>query len=178
VKIQIPFVTLILTIGFLFGAMVDFAFGDSDFTLELNDVNTIPIVTKFEVDGESYMQICPYAICKIEVIKSSFTPPNPDNRTMMMIAHSIDFDVKYNNTNTNEGHSKNIFLEKFSESMDECLIHNIIKDEEREIYFCHSGTDVLKRNSDSKSWYYESNGVYDVIKHTYTVKGDFKSDSS
>lgn len=176
-KIQIPLVTMILTIGFLFGAMVDFAFSDSDFTLELNDVNTIPIVTKFEVDGESYMQICPYAICKIEVINSSFTPPNPDNRTMMMIAHSIDFNVKYNNTDTNEGHSQNIYLEQFSESMDECLIHNIIKDEEREIYFCNSGTDVLKRNSDSKSWYYESNGVYDVIKHTYTVKGDFKSDS-
>ena len=168
---------MISAIAFLFPTMVNFALGDSDYTLELKDVDTIPIVTKFEVDGESYMQICPYVICKIEVINSSFTPPNPDNK-IMTISHTIDFNVMYNNTDTNEGLNQNIFLEKFSESMDGCLIHNIIKDEEREIYFCHSGTDVLKRNSDSKSWYYESNGVYDVIKHTYTVKGDFKSDSS
>jgi len=174
-KIQILFVTMISTMCFLFGTMVDFAFGDSDFTLELKDVNTIPIVTKFEVDGESYMQICPYAICKIEVINSSFTPPNPDNKMMMMIAHSIDFNVMYNNTDTNGGPNQNIY-EKFSESMDGCLIHNIIKDEEREIYFCNNGTDVLKRNSDSKTWYYDSVGIYDVIKHTYTVKGDFKND--
>ncbi len=174
-KIQIPFVTMILAIGFLFPMMVNFAFGDSDYTLELKDVDTIPIVTKFEVDGESYMQICPYVICKIEVINSSFTPPNPDNKTMM-IAHAIDFNVKYNNTDMKEGLNQNIF-EKFSESMDGCIIHNIIKDEEREIYFCNNGMDVLKRNSDSKSWYYDSNGIYDVIKHTYTVKGDFNSDS-
>lgn len=175
-KIQIPFVTMISAIAFLFPTMVNFALGDSDYTLELKDVDTIPIVTKFEVDGESYMQICPYVICKIEVINSSFTPPNPDNK-MMMIAHTIDFNVMYNNTDTNEGLDQNIFLEKFSESMDGCLIHNIIKDEEREIYFCNNGMDVLKRNSDSKSWYYDSNGIYDVVKHTYTVKGDFNSDS-
>jgi len=167
---------MISAIAFLFPTMVNFALGDSDYTLELKDVDTIPIVTKFEVDGESYMQICPYLICKIEVINSSFTPPNPDNK-IMMISHTIDFNVMYNNTDTNEGLNQNIFLEKFSESMDGCLIHNIIKDEEREIYFCNNGMDVLKRNSDSKSWYYDSNGIYDVVKHTYTVKGDFNSDS-
>ena len=167
---------MISAIAFLFPTMVNFALGDSDYTLELKDVDTIPIVTKFEVDGESYMQICPYVICKIEVINSSFTPPNPDNK-IMTISHTIDFNVMYNNTDTNEGLNQNIFLEKFSESMDECLIHNIIKDEEREIYFCNNGMDVLKRNSDSKSWYYDSNGIYDVVKHTYTVKGDFNSDS-
>jgi len=167
---------MISAIAFLFPTMVNFALGDSDYTLELKDVDTIPIVTKFEVDGEGYMQICPYVICKIEVINSSFTPPNPDNK-IMMISHTIDFNVMYNNTDTNEGLNQNIFLEKFSESMDGCLIHNIIKDEEREIYFCNNGMDVLKRNSDSKSWYYDSNGIYDVVKHTYTVKGDFNSDS-
>jgi len=167
---------MISAIAFLFPTMVNFALGDSDYTLELKDVDTIPIVTKFEVDGESYMQICPYVICKIEVINSSFTPPNPDNK-IMTISHTIDFNVMYNNTDTNEGLNQNIFLEKFSESMDGCLIHNIIKDEEREIYFCNNGMDVLKRNSDSKSWYYDSNGIYDVVKHTYTVKGDFNSDS-
>ena len=167
---------MISVIAFLFPTMVNFALGDSDYTLELKDVDTIPIVTKFEVDGESYMQICPYVICKIKVINSSFTPPNPDNK-IMMISHTIDFNVMYNNTDTNEGINQNIFLEKFSESMDGCLIHNIIKDEEREIYFCNNGMDVLKRNSDSKSWYYDSNGIYDVVKHTYTVKGDFNSDS-
>ena len=28
------------------------------------------------------------------------------------------------------------------------------------------------RNSDSKTWSYDSIGIYDAIKNTYTVKGD------
>ena len=34
------------------------------------------------------------------------------------------------------------------------------------------------RNSDSKSWYYDSIGIYDAIKNTYTVKGDFINNST
>ena len=30
----------------------------------------------------------------------------------------------------------------------------------------------MSRNSDSKSWYYDSIGIYGAIKNTYTVKGD------
>ena len=62
--------------------------------------------------------------------------------------------------------------------MDTCLIYDIVKDKGREIYFCSSVMDIIKRISDSKSWYYDSVGIYDAIKNTYTVKGDFINNST
>jgi hypothetical protein len=38
--------------------------------------------------------------------------------------------------------------------------------------------DIIKRTSDSKSWYYDSVGIYDALKNTYTVKGDFINNST
>ena len=38
--------------------------------------------------------------------------------------------------------------------------------------FCNDKTNSMSRNYDSKSWYYDSIGIYDVIKNTYTVNGD------
>ncbi len=78
---------------------------------------------------------------------------------------------------TNADSKQKEYFEKFSESMDKCLIYNIIKDKGREIYFCNSIINSIIRISDSKSWYYDSIGIYDAIKNTYTVKGDFISNS-
>ena len=53
-----------------------------------------------------------------------------------------------------------------------------IKDEK---FFCENGTNSMSRNSDSKSWYYDSIGIYDAIKNTYTVntvKGDLIDNST
>ena len=96
----------------------------------------------------------------------------------MTIAHTIDFNLKYNNTDVNEEPIKKEHTEKFSESMNACIIYDIIKDKGREIYFCKDGTNSMSRNSDSKSWYYESIGIYDAIKNTYIVKSDLIDNST
>ena len=163
----------ILVLG-VFSISINFIFGDSDFILELKDVSKVPTISKLELDGESSMQICPSGKCEIVVINSSFSPPTSTNLT---IAHTINFNVKFNLTDINVDSKQKEHFEKFSESMDPCLIYDIIKDKGREIYFCSSVIDIINRISDSKSWYYDSIGIYEAIKHTYTVKGDFNSDS-
>ncbi len=162
----------ILVLG-VFSISINFIFGDSDFILELKDVSKVPKISKLELDGESSMQICPSGKCEIVVINSSFSLPTSTNLT---IAHTINFNVKFNLTDINVDSKQKEHFEKFSESMDPCLIYDIIKDKGREIYFC-SSVDIINRISDSKSWYYDSIGIYDAIKNTYTVKGDFISNS-
>jgi hypothetical protein len=56
--------------------------------------------------------------------------------------------------------------------LNSCLIYEIIENEGKKIYFCNNGTNNMIRNSDSKTWSYDSIGIYDAIKNTYTVKGD------
>ena len=106
--------------------------GDSDFILELQNVNKEPIVSKLEIDGENFQQICPINICKIEFTNSSFNPPKPDNIT---INHIIDFNLKYNSTDLNVDPMKKERTEKFIESMNACIIYDIIEDKGREIFF-------------------------------------------
>jgi len=172
-KVKNHFVILLL--GTVFAMSINFVYGDSDFILELQNVNKEPIVSKLEIDGENFQQICPIDKCKIELIKSSFNSPKPDNMT---IDHTIDFNLKYNNTDVNVDAMKEEHTEKFRESMDACIIYDIIEDKGREIYFCEDGTNSMSRNSDSKSWYYDSIGIYDAIKNTYTVKGDLIDNSA
>jgi hypothetical protein len=148
---------VILVLG-VFSISVNFSFGDSDFILELKEVSKVPTISKFE----------------IVVSNSSFIQPTSNNLT---IAHIINFSIKFNITDTNGDSKQKEYFEKFSESMDKCLIYNIIKDKGREIYFCNSVINIINRISDSKSWYYDSIGIYDAIKNTYTVKGDFISNS-
>ena len=171
------FVTILVAIFVLPTKLVNFTFGDSDFTLVLEDVNTTtPNVTKLELDGEAYTQICQYITCKIQILNSSFIPPDTNNKTMR-ISHYINFNVTYTDTNSYTNDNRNRYFDNFTESIDGCLIYNVIKDQEREIYFCGNGLDFIKRNSDSKSWNYDSIGIYDVKKDTYTIKGDYISDS-
>jgi len=160
---------VILVLGTVFAMSVNFVDGDSDFILELQNVNKEPIVSKLEIDGENFQQICPINNCKIEFTNSSFNPPKPDNMT---INHTIDFNLKYNSTDVNVDPMKKERTEKFSESMNACIIYDIIEDKGRKIFFCENGTNSMSRYSDSKSWYYDSIGIYDAIKNTYTVKGD------
>ena len=35
----------------------------------------------------------------------------------------------------------------------------------------------ISRNFDSKSWYYNSNGIYDAKKDTYIITGNFTGNS-
>jgi hypothetical protein len=155
----------------IFTISINSVFGDSDFVLELQNVNTVPIISNLEIDGENVQEICPANNCEIELTNnnSSFNPPNLNNMT---ISHIIDFNLKYNNKNVSLDPTKKEYLEKFRETMNSCSIYDIIEDKGRKIYFCSDETNTMSRISDSKSWHYDSIGIYDAIKNTYTVKGD------
>jgi hypothetical protein len=83
-KIKNHFVILVL--GTVFAISINFVYGDSDFILELQNVNKGPIASKLEIDGENFQQICPIDKCKIEFTNSSFNPPKLGNMT---IDHTI-----------------------------------------------------------------------------------------
>ena len=160
----------ILIVGIILTLSINSVFGDSDFVLELINVNKDPTISKLEMDGENVQQICPTSKCNLEFTNSSFIPPGSNNMT---IAHAINFNLKYNSTtDLNPDPIKKEYSEKFSESMNSCLIYDIIDNKGQKIYFCSDETNSMIRNSDSKIWYYDSIGIYDAIKNTYTVKGD------
>jgi hypothetical protein len=162
--------SLILILTSIFTISINSVFGDSDFILELVNVNTVPTISNLEIDGENVQEICPTSNCELEFTNnSSFNPPESNNMT---ISHTINFNLKYNSTNVTSDPIKKEYFEKFSEIMNACIIYDIIKEKGHEIYFCNDKTNTMNRISDSKTWYYESIGIYDVIKNTYTVKGD------
>jgi hypothetical protein len=161
----------LLILGIILTISINSVFGDSDFVLELINVNKIPTISKLEISGENVEEICPTIKCKLEFTNSSFNPPESNNN--MTIAHTINFNLKYNSTtDSNIDPIKKEHFEKFSETMKSCLIYDIIENKGQKIYFCGDGTNSMIRNSDSKYWYYDSIGIYDAIKNTYTVKGD------
>jgi hypothetical protein len=165
----------IFILGSFFTISINSIFGDSDFILELKNVTTIPIISKLEIEGENVQQICPTDKCKLEFINSSFIHPKPDNMT---ISHTIDFNLKYNGTNANLDSIEKEHIEKFMASMNSCIIYDTIEDKGQKIYFCKDGLNNMIRNYDSKSWYYDSIGIFDAIKNTYTVKGDLIDNST
>jgi hypothetical protein len=62
--------------------------------------------------------------------------------------------------------------------MNSGIIYDVIEDKRTKTYFCGDGTNSIIRNSDSKSWYYDSIGIYEAIKNIYTVKGDLIDNST
>jgi len=166
-KIKKYFGILILIL--IFTISMNSIFADSDFILELTNVNKSPTVSNLEIESEKIQEICPTSKCELEFTNTSFIPPKLNN---MSIAHTIDFNLLYNNTDFDSDPINKEYSEKFSERMKSCIIYDIINDKGREIYFCNDTTNIMNRISDSKGWYYDSIGIYDAIKNTYTVKGD------
>lgn len=154
---------------------INSVFADSDFVLKLINVNTVPMISNLEIDGESVQEICPLDKCKLEFINSSFHPPKSNNMT---IVHTINFNLNDNITDVDSVSLKKDYSEKFSEIMSSCVVYDIIENKEQKIYLCSDKTNSIMRNSDSKTWYYDSIGIYDAIKNTYTVKGDLISNST
>jgi hypothetical protein len=167
--------TIILILISIFTISINSIFGDSDFVLELKNVNMTTTISKLEIDGENVEEICPSSYCELKFTNSSFSPPKPNNMT---IAHTIDFNLIFKITDADSVPIKKKSSEKFSESMKSCSIYDVIENKEQKIYFCGDGTNIMIRNSDFKVWYYESIGIYDVIKNTYTVKGDLIDNST
>ena len=159
----------------IFTISINSIFGDSDFVLELINVNKAPTISNLEIDGENVQEICPTSNCELEFINSSFSPPKPNNMT---IAHIIDFNLLYNSTDVDSVPIQKESSEKFTESMNSCIVYDVIENKGEKIFFCGDRTNNIIRNSDSKAWYYDSIGIYDTIKNTYTVKGDLINNST
>lgn len=53
----------------------------------------------------------------------------------MTIAHTINFNLKYNSTDLKPDPIQKEYSEKFSESMKSCLIYDTIEDKGQKIYF-------------------------------------------
>ena len=66
-------------------------------------------------------------------------------------SHTINFNLKYNSIDVTSDPIKKEYSEKFSESMNACIIYDIIKDKENEIYFYNDRTNTMNRISDSKT---------------------------
>ena len=161
--------------GSTFTISINSIIADSDFALNLINVNTVPTISNLELDGENIQEICPLDKCKLQFINSSFNPPKPNNIT---ITHTIKFNLKGNITNVDSVSLKKEYSEKFNKIMNSYVIYYVVKDKGQKIYFCSDGTNSTIRNSDSKTWYYGSIRICDVVKNTYTVKGDFIGNST
>jgi hypothetical protein len=90
--------TRILILISIFTISINSVFGDSDFVIELQNVNKDPTISNLEIEGENVEEICPTSKCKLEFTNSSFIPPGPKN---MIIDYTINFNLKYNNTDLN-----------------------------------------------------------------------------
>lgn len=153
----------------IFFPFLDFAYGESDFTLEakVNEAALGLDVTGFEITGESDKQICPSGQCKINLEGYTyFSAPTPDS---MGISYTVDFKVQDNQTNPNLGAKKKEFLEQFSASMIYCKVDDIIEENGQELYYCHDTSNAISRKFDSKSWNYDTTGIYDAKNNTLKV---------
>ena len=78
---------------------------------------------------------------------------------------------KNNTTNSDIGPKKKQYLEQFDNTFGR-KIEDIIEDNGKEIYYCHDKQSSIDRIFDSKSWNYDSIGVYDAKNHTFKVTGN------
>ena len=125
---------------------ISIVFGESDFNLVLTNVTEDPKISKFNVTGESYKQICPSGQCNIEYTYTNFIAPSPSSRG---IAYSIDFVVEDNITNKDLGPKKKEYLEQYGANMFGCMVSDIIEDNDQEIYYCSDRTNSIARDFDS-----------------------------
>lgn len=156
----------------IFLPFLDFAYGESDFVLEMSNASSNnEKLTLFAIEGETYRGgICPSGQCNLEGnIDPFFSPPNPD-RTYM--SFDVDFILRDNVPNPNIGPNEKAYLERFSVS-NYCRVEDIIEDNGQEIYTCLNGSTTVSRNFDSRSWNYDTNTIYDAKKNTLKIFGDY-----
>lgn len=157
------FVSLFSTIGLVYAQT------ESDLGLEIRDVSTNPTISNITIRGASFLEMCPSRNCVINYGLSPYvTTPTPDWQYM---SYSVDFDVIDNTVQNEVGPKKKEFLEKFSATLYACKINDIVEDNNQEVYFC-SDTSTVSRNFDSKSWQYDSAGIYDAKADTMTFVGN------
>ena len=159
---------------------------EQDFVLEVHNVSTSPVVTKFLIRDEVYNQICPLGQCSIEYDpKSSVTFSLPDNN-YPFIYHSFQFTINYNNLSNSENNIDNGIVEKlkdhsikFLSGESTCHIdsHKSIVNKEQQIYYCEDdGIDTsITRIYDNKKWNYDAIEKYDAELDMFTLNGTFRN---
>jgi hypothetical protein len=156
----------------IFFTLLDFAYGESDFVLEMNNASTNnEKLTLFAIEGQSYREICPSGQCTLdnEHLDPLFGPPTPVNMGMY---GSFGFTLHDNVPNPNVGPIKKEFLEKFSASFG-CKVDDIIEDNGQEIYICNNGTSTVSREFDYRTWDYDTIVIFDANKNTLRVVGNY-----
>jgi hypothetical protein len=158
----------------------------SDFVLEVQNVSTNPIVTKFLIRDEVYNQLCPLGQCSIEYdSNSSVTFSLPDDNYPFMY-HSFQFTINYNNilnsvNNTNDRISDKLkeYSIKFLSGESTCHIdfYKSIINKEQQIYYCEDdGIDTsITRIYDNKKWHYDAIEKYDSELDIFTLNGTFRN---
>ena len=159
----------------LLSISIDYAWGKSDFVLEMSNASTSrdnEKLTLFAIEGESYKgRICPSGQCNLEgYIDASFSRPNPDRPYMSL---DVDFILRDMIPNPNIGPNEKSYLERFSVSNYSCRVDDFIEDNGQEIYVCHDGSTIVTRTFDSRSWDYDTNLIYDAKKNTLKVYGNY-----
>ena len=89
-KATVPILVCELTLIGIFFTSSEFAYGESDFYLEAEGNPSFPLkVTRLEIQGESYKQMCPSGHCIVDYgYTYDFTRPNPN---AMYIAYNAEF---------------------------------------------------------------------------------------
>jgi hypothetical protein len=155
----------------LLSMSIDYAWGKSDFVLEMNNASTNSgKLTLFAFKGQSYRDICLSGQCTLdnEHLVPFFSPPTPEKMSM---SSWFDFTLKDNIPNAKIGPTKQGYLEKFSLSMG-CNLGDIVGNGQ-EIYNCHDGSTTITRKFDSRSWDYDTNAIFDAKKNTLKVYGNY-----
>ena len=160
---------------------------EEDFVLEVHNVSTNPIVTKFLIRDEVYDEICPLGQCSIEYDpNSSVTFSLPDDNYPFMY-YSFQFSINYNNLSNSENNTNIGMVEeklkdhsiKFLSGESTCHInfHKSIVNEKQQIYYCEDdGIDTsITRIYDNKKWYYDAIEKYDAELDIFTLNGTFRN---
>ena len=159
---------------------------ERDFVLEVHNVSTNPLVTKFLIGGEVYDEICPLKQCSIEYDpNSSVTFSLPDDNYPFMY-YSFQFTINYNNISGLENFTNNGIVEqlkdhsiKFLSGESTCHIdfHKSIVNKEQQIYYCEDD-DIdtsITRIYDNKQWHFDTIEKYDAELDIFTLNGTFRN---
>ena len=159
---------------------------EKDFVLEVHNVSTNSIVTKFLIKDEVYNEICPFGQCSIEYDpNSSVTFSLPDDNNPFMY-YSFQFTINYNNISGLENFTNNGIVEKLKDNSIKFLsgestchidFHKSIVNKEQQIYYCEEdGIDTsITRIYDNKQWNFDAVEKYDEESDIFTLNGTFRN---
>jgi hypothetical protein len=174
----LPVLICELTLIAIFLTSLKFGYAESDLTLEMQITPSIQHqkISKFEIKGATYSQMCPSGQCELEFDYGSFSPPYPHDPNL---AYSFNFELHdTNQTNSNTGPIEKKFLEPYSAKMLYCKIDDIQEGNGQELYYCHDGDSSVTRMFDSRDWYFYSIGIFDAKNGFLRVIGNYTGTAS